>query len=307
VSDNPVTNVDRIYSVGDPVLAMILKVDSTAKRISLSLKASLFEGSEMENGSDEEGSDEISSIVMEDVNSNSENVVGNNNGIVSEETSDDECMPAINLHTGLNASPLDVDFSWDSKPEATSMPVDSDSSDEEQESKKPKSKRKKRQEKELEYERINKLEEIQGLSLPPETSEQFERSILEAPNNSYLWIKYMAFEAGLAELEKARRIAERAISSISFREEQEKQNIWVAYLNLENTFGSSETLTEVFDRACQYNESKNIHIHLAQIYERSNKPQVLMTNYRWWKLFTRRCARNLINHLKFGLGLRNSL
>jgi hypothetical protein len=40
------------------------------------------------------------------------------------------------------------------------------------------------------------------------------------------------------EIEKARAIAHRALSTISFREEQEKLNVWCALLNLENLYGT---------------------------------------------------------------------
>jgi rRNA biogenesis protein RRP5 len=38
------------------------------------------------------------------------------------------------------------------------------------------------------------------------------------------------------EIEKACAIAQRALTTISFREEQEKLNIWCASLNLENLY-----------------------------------------------------------------------
>jgi hypothetical protein len=40
------------------------------------------------------------------------------------------------------------------------------------------------------------------------------------------------------EIEKARAVAHRALSAISFREEQEKLNVWCALLNLENLYGT---------------------------------------------------------------------
>jgi rRNA biogenesis protein RRP5 len=44
------------------------------------------------------------------------------------------------------------------------------------------------------------------------------------------------------EIEKARAVAQRALSTISFREEQEKLNVWCALLNLENLYGSKVSL-----------------------------------------------------------------
>ena len=52
---------------------------------------------------------------------------------------------------------------------------------------------------------------------------------------SYLWVKYMAYHLQMAEIDKARRVAERALKAMSPREEEERMNVWIAKLNLENT------------------------------------------------------------------------
>ena len=57
------------------------------------------------------------------------------------------------------------------------------------------------------------------LSLPP-------TQIIASPSSSLLWIRYMAFQLSLTEVEGARSVAERALASISFRDEQEKLNVW---------------------------------------------------------------------------------
>ncbi|RWS19754.1 hypothetical protein B4U80_06560, partial [Leptotrombidium deliense] len=61
--------------------------------------------------------------------------------------------------------------------------------------------------------------------------------------------------------------AERALITISFREENEKFNIWVAMLNLENEFGDEESLNAVFTRALQMNEPLKVYKHMVRIYE----------------------------------------
>ncbi|CRK35725.1 hypothetical protein BN1708_001355, partial [Verticillium longisporum] len=55
----------------------------------------------------------------------------------------------------------------------------------------------------------------------------------------------------VSELTKAREIAERAIKTINIREQTEKLNVWIAYLNLEVAYGTKTTVEEVFQRACQ--------------------------------------------------------
>ncbi|KAF8819932.1 pre-rRna processing protein [Cardiosporidium cionae] len=125
----------------------------------------------------------------------------------------------------------------------------------------------------------------------PQCAEDFERLILTKRNASAVWIGdkllmkneirvkgllfstqfffigYMAYHLQLQELAKARIIAERAIEAISFREEAEKYNIWVAYLNMECTYGTN--LASVFSRAIQYNDAKKMYLQMVSIYERN--------------------------------------
>ena len=58
------------------------------------------------------------------------------------------------------------------------------------------------------------------------------------------------------------------------REEQEKLNVWVAYLNLENMFGSPDTLKAVFGRALQQNEPIKVSQQLINIYTQSEQLEV---------------------------------
>lgn len=50
--------------------------------------------------------------------------------------------------------------------------------------------------------------------------------------------------------------------------------MWVALLNLENMYGSQESLNKVFERAVQYNEPLKVFLQLADIYTKSEKFQV---------------------------------
>lgn len=56
--------------------------------------------------------------------------------------------------------------------------------------------------------------------------------------------------------------------------------MWVALLNLENMYGSQESLTKVFERAVQYNEPLKVFLQLADIYTKSEKFQVGV--WAWW-------------------------
>uniref|UniRef100_UPI00398EE491 protein RRP5 homolog isoform X2 n=1 Tax=Pristiophorus japonicus TaxID=55135 RepID=UPI00398EE491 len=108
-------------------------------------------------------------------------------------------------------------------------------------------------------------------SRQPQTADDFDRLVLSSPNSSILWMQYMAFHLHATEIEKARAVAERAQKTISFREEQEKLNIWVALLNLENLYGTEESLARVFERAVQYSEPLKVYQQLASVYTKSEK------------------------------------
>ena len=51
----------------------------------------------------------------------------------------------------------------------------------------------------------------------PETAEEFDRMVLASPNNSLVWLQYMALHLHTTEIDKARVVAERALKTISFR------------------------------------------------------------------------------------------
>lgn len=73
--------------------------------------------------------------------------------------------------------------------------------------------------------------------------------LISSPNSSLVWIKYMTMYIEQKLYDKARQVGERALQKISFREEQEKFNIWIAMLNLENRFGNEESFFILYRRA----------------------------------------------------------
>lgn len=108
----------------------------------------------------------------------------------------------------------------------------------------------------------------------PTSLADFERLLLGSPNSSYVWIQFIAYYVGLSQIEKAREISRRALKTINFREEQEKLNVWVAMLNLENSYGTEATLDTVFKEAIQANDAKTVYLRLVDIYERAGKFEV---------------------------------
>ncbi|XP_044772530.1 protein RRP5 homolog [Neomonachus schauinslandi] len=151
---------------------------------------------------------------------------------------------------------------------------DSEEDDKPQQSTQKKSRKERMLEKQKAEKELSRIEEaLMDPGRQPESAHDFDRLLLSSPNSSILWLQYMAFHLQATEIEKARAVAERALKTISFREEQEKLNVWVALLNLENMYGSQESLTKVFERAVQYNEPLKVFLHLADIYTKSEKFQ----------------------------------
>ncbi|XP_011496148.1 PREDICTED: protein RRP5 homolog [Ceratosolen solmsi marchali] len=122
---------------------------------------------------------------------------------------------------------------------------------------------------------IREREEVLASTLLPQTVDQFDKLVLSNPNSSLIWIQYIAHYLQTTEIEKARAIAKRALKVINFREENEKLNIWQALLNLESRFGSSESLTEVFQEAIKANDVKKIYEHMLTIYTITGKQSEL--------------------------------
>ena len=59
-----------------------------------------------------------------------------------------------------------------------------------------------------------------------------------------------------------------------FSEEQEKQNVWVALLNLEVLYGTKESLDKAFQDALKVTDQKKIYMKLVSIYLKNEKIEV---------------------------------
>ncbi|KAG8435325.1 hypothetical protein GDO86_013327 [Hymenochirus boettgeri] len=183
--------------------------------------------------------------------------------------------------TEPTASRLQVSsgFLWDVNLNNLKTPVaainESNTDSEEEEDDQPKKKKTKKElateKKEAEKELSKKEASFLDPSRLPHSADDFDRLVISSPDSSILWLQYMAFHLHATEIEKARAVAERALKTISFREEQEKLNVWVAFLNLENMYGTEESLKKVFERAVQYNEPLKVYHQLADIYIKSEK------------------------------------
>ncbi|KAL4923952.1 putative rRNA biogenesis protein RRP5 [Aspergillus undulatus] len=277
MADNRVEDARTLYAEGDAVKAKVLKVDREQGKISFGLKASYFNedagdessgdeddedegvsldglgGVELEgfDGSEDEDSDvSMGGVELEDESGSEEE---------SEDDSEDDDEPTkASRKGGLGA----VGFDWNGNAQDAEDEAMKSDSDEDRGAQKKKKHRKP----EIQVDRTGELD-----ANGPQSVADYERLLLGEPDSSLLWLKYMAFQLELGEVDKAREIAERALRTITIGQDAEKLNIWVAMLNLENTYGDDDTLEEVFKRACQYNDTQEIYERLTSIYIQSGK------------------------------------
>lgn len=291
MSDQPGANPKKLYEEGDAVQAKVLNINKEKKQISLGLKASYFG-----NPSEDRGDAAINGSNPKDGEfenaSNSDEFMGEANGLglgasldaQEDHFSDDEVNMddvqdmdsdlemnegGVNLPQEESRGPSTMNglqglstggFDWTG---GMSTADDKDAQSEtDAEASQPK--KKKRRKAEIKVDKTGDLD-----ANGPQSTADFERLLLGQPNSSVLWLSYMAFQLQLSEISKAREIAERALKTINIREETEKMNVWIGLLNLENTYGSDESLGDVFKRACQYNDSQEIHERLISIYIQS--------------------------------------
>ncbi|KAG0135944.1 hypothetical protein HOY82DRAFT_479619 [Tuber indicum] len=261
IADSAIDDISKLYAIGDPVKAKIISIDLEKKRISFGLKSSYFKDEvsedESEDGSESEGGADLSAV--KDFESDADGESG--------EGEQEQEEPSVEMNDAPTSEGLSTGgFDWSASILDKRGPdTDSEGDSNSEEEKHKKKKRKKAQIK----------EDLTGnlATREPQSVADFERLLLGDPNDSKLWIMYMSFELQLSEVEKAREIAERAIKTIALREESEKQNVWIAMLNMESMYGTDETLEEAFKRACQYNEAQGMHEKLASIYIQTSKAE----------------------------------
>lgn len=284
----------RSFQEGDTVKAFISSIDLDKRRISFSLKPSHFADEDFQEEDDASEENQEPLGVVEDVEMASAGEDGADDmdrdaASEDDEDQDSEIEPmAVEIdadiqsfnpkQTGAMAIPSTVrpvpvlklqgGFQWSGdipQEGADDTGPSEDSDSDEQPSKKKRKKKKKQIELDLTADMHSKT---------PESTSDFERVLLGSPNSSYLWIQYMSFQLQLSEIEKAREIGKRALDTISFREEREKLNVWIALMNLENVYGSDESLESVFKDAARHCEPKTVYLRFASILEESGKKEV---------------------------------
>ncbi|KAI5951425.1 RRP5 [Candida jiufengensis] len=284
ISENQdIKDPSLLFGEGDLVKVKILKIDDKKKQLSLGMKASYFDDTngndkitevdedvEMADADEEddeevEVDDEESEEDDEDEDEDEEEDViidaeeEEKDSSEDEDADEDEEMSEVDE----DSKPLQLStngFDWTASILDQNEQQDSSSDEEDYEEENSKSnKSKKQKQKQVEDKTIDLNTRL------PQSNSDFERLILGNPNNSILWMNYMSYNLQLSEIDKAREIGERALDTINYREEQEKLNIWIALLNLENSFGTEESLDLIFKKSCQYMDSFIMYQKLINI------------------------------------------
>ena len=322
MSGDFVKNVTQVAAVGDAVKAKVQKVENG--KIWLGMKSEDIQSGDIindegdsadedEDEDEDEGSDDDG-----DESSNGDSADGEGSGDESESSaSDDDSGSEASSSASENKAAEDdgdshaaqmlqqatrsavVPFAWDafgqlaskhvaaraSSPDESDESAGSDNGDEAQQSKQ--SKRRQARTQELDIRRHE--EDLLSGAGAPSSINDFERLAVANPNSSVIWIRYMAFLLSLAEVEKARAVGERALKTIIFREESEKLNVWMSLLNLENMFGTSDSLFDKFKKACQFNDEKKVHFAFADILIRRGDDNLTLP---FFKVFSRKFAQS---------------
>ena len=183
----------------------------------------------------------------------------------------------------------DVDFAWDEeekeqKQKLNAMKRSREESThlEEGENANKLSKRaKRRKAREVEMEILRQEQQLRDEGRLPESASEYEKLILASPLSSFLWIQYVAFQVSVGTYEDARAVAERALEAIPAQEEDERMNIWIAYLNLENSHGLPnpiEAVSRLFKRAVNLADPKKLYLVLVDMYTRAEQIAVSYTH-----------------------------
>ena len=56
---------------------------------------------------------------------------------------------------------------------------------------------------------------------------------------------------------------------------KEKLNLWIAYLNLEYSFGKASLFEELIKRALEINDKKNIYLAVINLYKKDDKHHLI--------------------------------
>jgi rRNA biogenesis protein RRP5 len=176
----------------------------------------------------------------------------------------------------------DLGFEWDAK-EASDDAALGKSTDQDSDKVALSKREKKRLREARELEILHREQALRDGDQVPESAQEFEKLLIASPRSSFLWVRYMAFHVSCGAYEEAKEVAERVIVAIPASEESERMNVWAAYLNLENKYGTpspEEAVQKLFKRAVQIASAKHMYMTLISMYERNGQDEPLEENLK---------------------------
>ncbi|KAK4392383.1 rRNA biogenesis protein RRP5 [Sesamum angolense] len=303
LSDDHIDDPETAFKAGERMKAKVLKVDKDRNRVSLGMKSSYIKDEGVLHTHPSHSLDfaidtndsvvlapkirQSNSVCIENINNKPEN---HYHPILADAESR-ALVPPLEV-------PLDEIESLGIEGDVGQDVINVTEADTIEDKNKRRAKKKGREEREQE---IRTAEERLLEKDIPRNADDFEKLIRSSPNSSFIWIKYMAYMLSLADIEKARSVAERLVDpgrawiklldpeyawiklvkvvldkgfeNNKYSRESEKLNMWVAYFNLENEYGNppEEAVTKVFQRALQYCDPKKVHLALLGVYERTEQ------------------------------------
>jgi rRNA biogenesis protein RRP5 len=275
MAEQPVQDATKVYKEGDSVMAKILAVDLTNKRINLGLKPSYFSQADDEQSEIREDKMQITGLNDDDawlgaetqdddkhhVNELAFRIHGTDDkDVMPNEPNSDADINERGRLGGLAAG----SFDWSAGGVGHSEMARALGAGGE------KSGTTKSQRTEGSQMHLTGEMEMQG----PKTAADYEEVVRQQPQSSAAWTAYMALELQAGDLARAREVAERAIKTMDAREESEVFNIWAAYMSLEMTYGSGDSFDEVFHRARHANDEQEVLQRVASMFVRAGKHEV---------------------------------
>jgi len=124
----------------------------------------------------------------------------------------------------------------------------------------------------------------------PQTVQDFDKLVLGSPDSSLCWIKYMAHHLSKQDATNARKVAKRALEKINFRLENERLNVYMAWFNLENSFGTAEDADACLKEALKCNDSYKVYAQAASVYE-AQGPDKLAQAEKLYKTMARKFSK----------------
>ncbi|KNZ60679.1 hypothetical protein VP01_151g2 [Puccinia sorghi] len=283
------------YTEGMELRASVISVDVENKKISFTIKPSVVnpEGkteirtqhSEVveltSDESDDDETDEADSIQQQDSppGSSSKKADATHKKTNPSTVSIDFAEPSL---------PLSKGFDWDAKRPGNGRSDKAASAEDEDEGS------------------TDSDDSSEGASAVPaeeQSVDELEKLLTESPNSSHLWNRLISLYIQKADIPQARQTARRALEAIHYREEGEKWKVWIALLNLENTYGTPEDFSKTFNEASVSNDSKTVWLKVADIYAQSGKTEKADETYgqavkkfrdssKAWTLYGEFCLRN---------------